>query len=349
MSILRCIRRRAVEPRRSSGLTRILALTAATIACYVLVACTAASPVPEIRTSAGAPAPSPSSGSSPARPATPLNTPLRGVTLDTLDDIDASVAVIGDSTAELTVRVVFDLDTSLAEYTHALEQLDPVAQIMMQIADSSELADMSAGDVTARTEAAITAFGEHVDIWEIGNEVNGAWVGTSPAEINPKVTAAYDAVVAHGGRTALTLNYWQSSRCYDHGWEDTLDYAATVNLDVDFVFLSVYETACSPAQQPTATELAETLNELGALFPQARLGIGEIGAQGAEDGLPKEPTIQEKTAIAERYYGMNAELSEAVGERFVGGYFWWYYYQDAVQTNGSDSLRETLDKLTSSL
>jgi len=342
-------RLRAVASRPGGGPARFLALAAIAIASCALVACTAASPASEISTSAGTPTVSPSSRISPAKPSTPLNTPLRGVTLETLDDIDATVAVIGESTQELTVRVVFDPDTPLAEYTHAIEELDPAAQIMMQIADSSELADLSAADVTARTEAAIAAFGEHVDIWEIGNEVNGAWAGSSPEEINPKVTAAYNAVVAHGGRTALTLNYWQSPRCYEHDWEATLDYAATIDLDVDFVFLSVYETACSPVQQPTATELADTLNELGTLFPRAGLGIGEVGAQGTEDGLPKDPTAQEKTTIAERYYGMNEDLRDAVGERFVGGYFWWYYYQDAVQAGDSDSLRETLDRLTGSL
>ncbi len=56
-----------------------------------------------------------------------------------------------------------------------------------------------------------------MDLWEIGTEVNGEWLGRSQAEIDAKVAAAYDVIHGElGGRTALTLNYWAGPQCYAH-------------------------------------------------------------------------------------------------------------------------------------
>jgi hypothetical protein len=85
------------------------------------------------------------------------------------------------------------------------------------------------------------------------------------------------------------------------------------------------------------------------LFPNAKLGIGEIGAQGTEDGLPRDPTPAKKKAVAERYYGMDAALRARLGARFVGGYFWWYYHEDAAPRAKPRSLWPTLDRLLAAL
>ncbi|WP_279749894.1 hypothetical protein, partial [Staphylococcus aureus] len=69
------------------------------------------------------------------------------------------------------------------------------------------------------------------------------------------------------------------------------------------------------------------------IFPHARVGIGELGAQGRADGLPRDPRLAEKERIARRYIGMHDRLRASVGRRFVGGYFWWYYATDAVPWN----------------
>jgi hypothetical protein len=162
--------------------------------------------------------------------------------------------------------------------------------------------------------------------------------------------------VIHGelhAPTALTLNYWAGPQCYAHPWEATLAYAAAmperVRTGVDYVFLSLYETACDPVQRPTASQLIASFRELARIFPQARLGIGEIGAQGREDGLPLDPVLADKQRIAARYYGMDAALRARLGPRFVGGYFWWYYLEDAVPMRRPASLWPTLDELLAGL
>ena len=73
--------------------------------------------------------------------------------------------------------------------------------------------------------------------------------------------------------------------------------------------------------------------------------MGEIGAQGRADGLPRDPSLAEKRQVADRYYGMHAALRRAIGRRYVGGYFWWYYHQDVVTAARGRSLFGTLDRL----
>ena len=108
-------------------------------------------------------------------------------------------------------------------------------------------------------------------------------------------------------------------------------FAHTVTRQPDYVLLSIYETACDPPQHPTAADIVHTLTALGTVFPHARLGIGEVGAQNRSDGRPQDPGLAEKQQIAQYYYGMHNELRAQVGPRLVGGYFWWYFHADALR------------------
>ena len=145
--------------------------------------------------------------------------------------------------------------------------------------------------------------------------------GVRPAEINAKITAAHDIVAQAGRPTALTLNYWSSPDCYEHAWEDTMRFARTVTRQPDYVFLSIYETACDPPQHPTAADIAHTLTALGTVFPHARLGIGEVGAQNRSDGQSQDPGLAEKQQIAQYYYGMHNEFTGTGGATVRGRLF----------------------------
>ncbi len=259
---------------------------------------------------------------------------LRGITLETTEDLEASLKLIASSETELTVRLVMDIEHDITDYQEAVDALSEEAIVMLQLLDSEQLADISTEDYAQRARQAVALFDDQVTVWEIGNELNGSWVGATPTEINEKIQAAEEVIREAGGKTAITLNYWSNSDCYQHSWEATVPYAQAMPPElqnVDYVFLSIYETACDPRQQPSADQLAQTLLELGQVFPKAKLGIGEIGAQGIEDGFTTEPSLAEKEAIANRYYGMQPVLRELVGTRFIGGYFWWYFHRDAVK------------------
>ncbi len=98
-------------------------------------------------------------------------------------------------------------------------------------------------------------------------------------------------------------------------------FAHTITRQPDYVLLSIYETACDPPQHPTAADIAHTLTALGTVFPHARLGIGEVGAQNRSDGRSQDPGLAEKQQIAQYYYGMHNELRAQVGPRFRGRLF----------------------------
>jgi len=279
---------------------------------------------------------------------------LRGVTIDSTAQLSATIASVRALRSVPTVRLVLDPGTTPGDYAPAISHLRGAAYVMGELLDSEAVKGFSVAAVKKRARTFGAAFKDQVDLWEIGNEVNGEWVGKNQPEIDAKVAAAFDVIHGELGRpTALTLNYWAGPQCYAQPWEATLAYAQAmperVRQGVDYVFLSLYETACDPAQRPTARQLVTTFRALARIFPKAKLGMGEIGAQGVVDGLPSEPDLAEKQRIAARYYGMDPALRRALGTRWAGGYFWWYYTRDAVPMGRAGSLWPTLDRLLSGL
>jgi hypothetical protein len=284
----------------------------------------------------------------------PLPATLRGITIDSTTRLPALVASVRALRSVPAVRLVLDPDTTPGTYSAAINRLRPAAYVMAELVDSEAMKGFSVFEVRIRARSFGAAFRDRVDLWEIGNEVNGEWVGRDQAQIDAKVAAMFDVVHGELGKPiALTLNYWAGPQCYARPWEATLAYARAmperVRMGVDYLFLSLYETACDPAQRPSARHLADTFLALARIFPKARLGIGEIGAQGVDDGLPKEPDLAEKQRVARRYYGMDAALRRSLGARWVGGYFWWYYTRDAVPMGRAGSLWPTLDELLAGL
>jgi hypothetical protein len=86
-----------------------------------------------------------------------------------------------------------------------------------------------------RTEAYLNALGDLVDIWEIGNEVNGEWVGWRNGEwedssitaadmqrardtVAGEVHAAYDLLKRAGKKTAITFYFNEDGQ--RHSWTD---------------------------------------------------------------------------------------------------------------------------------
>lgn len=278
--------------------------------------------------------------------------PLRGVTLESVRRLDAIERALVRHSFRPTVRIVFQQGTGPGHYARVVRRLRGDAYLMGQILDSTAVRRTTVREYRNRTRAFVRRFGRRFDFYEIGNELNGEWLGR-PRTINAKVAAAYDVVEKQharlGLRSVITLNYWPSRDCYAHDWEATLPFARRmprrVRQGVDMVLLSFYETACSPRARPTAHQLGSTLRSLARIFPHARVGIGELGAQGRADGLPRDPTLAEKERIARRYIGMHDRLRADVGPRFVGGYFWWYYATDAVPWDRPRSLWPVLEDL----
>ncbi len=296
------------------------------------------------------PTPTPSPTTFNTAPGRALPDTLYGVTTESVGNLTSLSDSLTRHAKRPTTRIVFQQGTNPADYTSAISNLRNTSYVMGEILDSTALKNTSVDNYRTRTRSFVNQFKNNIDIYEIGNELNGEWVGT-PADINAKVQAAYDVVEKENAslnlKSAVTLNYWPSSNCYSYPWEATESFAqqmpAEVRNGVDYALLSFYETACSPRAKPTDQQFIDIFSKLKTIFPNAKIGMGEVGAQGKADGLPADPTLAEKQQLISRYYGMHNSLKSALGPRYVGGYFWWYYYQDAVPYNRSGSIWPALE------
>ncbi len=276
----------------------------------------------------------------PPPPPPPLQlpgSPLWGVTVDHVSGLTPMLATLATLPQPPTVRVYFDVHEPASSYATPVARIAGVGQVMGELLDSSDEQAITTAGMRQRAESYVQALGGDVAIWEVGNEVNGNWTG-DPATVAEKLDAAYEVVVAAGGRTALTLyeNDFGPEHCGDGESEPTpLQYArryipASVAEGLDYVLLSYYPTQCGGVE-PSAATLARELQELHAVFPNALLGFGEVG-------LPRPAsrrTLSEASQIMHWAYSLNPQLPY-----YVGGYFWWYGAQDALRKRAP--LREAL-------
>ena len=81
------------------------------------------------------------SGAALAQPAE-LSTPIRGITLESTDNLDMTLKLIKSSRKRLTVRLVMD-DDDISAYKKVVDALAPHANVMVQILDSEQMPNYS--------------------------------------------------------------------------------------------------------------------------------------------------------------------------------------------------------------
>lgn len=270
-----------------------------------------------------------------------------------------------------TVRVVFDSGVDRVLRTYAIDAsayeasvaaIGARSRVMGELLDSFFFPLYTVDQFRARACEYRAALGHLVDVWELGNEINGEWLG---ADVEAKLISAIEVFRADRAsyaamcpgfalraderpfELALTL-YYNGERnggvasvenCWANPDHAMLDWARSrmtgQMASVDYVFVSFYEDDCHGAQP----DWQRVFDELGAIVPDARLGIGECGTRSDAD----------KVRYVERYYGgMESALPEHANmrvdhPRFVGGYFWWYLSDDLDQPAVLDALRASQD------
>lgn len=270
-----------------------------------------------------------------AGPVTPKE-PIYGVTLDTVSHFRKTLRSLKNLPYKPTVRVVFDMGTPASDYRRKLVKLHRVAYVMGEVMDSyyfpTDLATYK-----ARTQELVGQLGDVVDIWEIANEINGEWLRPHPngsdatataeeTDIGRMVAAANSIVKQAGGRTAITLYYnddgkgtncWQKPLDDWHTWPAQF-LSSTVRNDADYAFFSYYPYRDCPHLQPSWESDFQTL---GNLFPNAKLGFGEMGTSR------KKAAYSVQSNLLTTYYGL---INTIQNPRYVGGVFWWYYAEEMV-------------------
>jgi hypothetical protein len=303
------------------GRLRLAAVVSGLAACTVFAG-SAASAATGQRAATRAPGAHRSGGTATA-PDRPLPSPLYGVTVDDVSRTARTVAGLQNLPETPTTRLYFDTSEPAGYYTAAVNALRPVSYLMGELLDSSDEKGITTSAYDTRVKSYLAAFGSKVDLWEIGNEVNGNWTGSYPA-VEAKLTRAYDDVTAAGQRTAVTLYY--NVGCGDGPGElDPLAFSrryvpAAVRDGLGYVLLSYYESDCNRIRPGAATWTAY-FQQLHALYPNAKLGFGEVGLNHRVTAK----TMSAAESMISYYYGLSVPLPY-----YVGGCFWWYFTEDAL-------------------
>ncbi len=236
-----------------------------------------------------------------------------GVTIDAVNNLNSIVASLAHHSYRMTTRIVFDEWQPATNYAVAVNRIDSVSNIMGEILDSYYVKDYSIQQYKDRSDEYITAFGGKVDIWEIGNEVNGEWLGPRDS-VMAKIFYAFTRAEKMNYVTAMTLYYnhncWSNPRHEMFRWIHE-NVNQKMKYGLDYVFVSYYEDDCNN-YQPNWQQVFDSLH---VIFPNSKLGIGECGTSYSN----------RKEEYINRYYSMNI-----TSKGFIGGYFWWYYKQDCV-------------------
>lgn len=235
------------------------------------------------------------------------------------------------------VRIVFDFkdgkkNVKPSAYKDIVKGIKDrnLAYIMGEILDSSEVSYCQKESnpekcYKKRTESFDHELGQWIDIWEIGNEVNGDWVGSKENDVRESVAkqiaTAYrffnclpDSDTKDKKKkcekkpTALTFyfNDDEDKQNNRHSWKKK-EYSMTVWAEQfkqlfpepTYIFISYYqdeEYAPDHTQiTPSFTQWANIFQILHNSYPNSKLGFGEVGAQchylktDTENTPPHEP------------------------------------------------------------
>jgi hypothetical protein len=205
-------------------------------------------------------------------------------------------------------------------YAAALGRIHRVAGVMGQPVDSSETRSYSVASYRSRFASYVAAFPRAVDVWEIGNEVNGEWTGR-PARVVAKAEAALQVVTAAHRPTALTLYF--NPGCADEAAHRMFTWARrqltpSLRTGPTYVLISYYPGDCH-GFWPTPGRWQRVFDRLHRLFPRSRLGFGEAGTTRAS------ATPAQRARLLRRFDRVRVR-----GDSFVGGGFWWSFAEDGV-------------------
>lgn len=256
--------------------------------------------------------------------------PIYGVTFDDVSNAAAGTYALQQIAKVPTVRVVFDKGEKASYYKGPITQFRSAAYVMGEVVDSSYMKSYSLSGLQSFAANYANTLGSLVDIWEIGNEINGDWLGSN---VFNKMAAVYDVISAKGGKTALTFFYEGEAgqtNCIDsqggmfpgiakHFQNSPTAKSEKIRLNLNYVLISWYPSQCKGVN-PNWPWVYSTL---AAIFPNSQVGFGELGTPNPQNG-----SAYEKNLIS-TFYPM-AKTTPGLPAAYIGGYFWWYGDEELV-------------------
>jgi hypothetical protein len=238
---------------------------------------------------------------------------IYGVTLDAVDHLNDITESLSRLSKKPTTRIVFDESAPASQYVQTVDQIHNVSYIIGCIVDSYYMEDYTLDQYINRLNDYVNTLSNNVDIWEVGNEVNGEWLGSVDTVIM-KITQGYSVLKNQNKKIALTLFYnencWEKSENEMFYWINN-SLPDSLKSGLDYVLVSYYEDDCNNFQP----DWQRVFDSLHVIFPHSKLGIGECGT--TKSSL--------KTSYMKRYYNMKIKTTG-----YIGGYFWWYFREDCV-------------------
>ncbi len=231
--------------------------------------------------------------------------------------IEEIVSSLKNFKVKPTVRIVMSKDTHPKEYIEIFREIHEVAYIMAEPVDSYEMNLYK--DVESYRNRFLQSdkyLGKYVDIWEIGNEINGVeWIRQSDKLIIKKVMAAHDVFEGTDKKTAITFYYENPSHNRDMIRWIRENVSLKIRKEIDYAFISYYEDD-NEGYNPDWQKL---ITEFQTLFPDSKIGIGECG------NTANTANINSKIEMINKYYKM-----PFFTKNYIGGYFWWNYVADCI-------------------
>jgi hypothetical protein len=259
--------------------------------------------------------------------------PQFGVTFDDISGGAADLGTVRDLVANDSsdgwVRIVFDRSEPASYYRSEVDAAHQLGlHVVGQILDSSDMASQGLTTWQSRVTSYVDTL-PTVDEWEVGNEVNGSWLGR---DVPAKIDFAARYVKAHTtARTLLTL-YWQlgedDAAHSMFTWLKSSMNPSTMSV-IDDLGMSVY-----PEDHPMGVAFDRAVSTLHAAAPQQRIMLTELGYWSADLGhtwwwgSATDPTGAGRQQVAALYQ------SAMMGYSYSGGgAYWWYYLTEALPKN----------------
>ncbi len=232
------------------------------------------------------------------------------------------------------IRIVFHKDEPPSHYLAAVQYAKSVGlKVMGEPIDSAGARRYNASEYHDRIAAYVDYFREHgnlIDAWEVGNEVNGEWLGTG---VPGKVADAARYAHQHSNALVEVTLFWQigtgptpENSTFNWAYEHLMP---SVLQNIDVILLSTY-----PDGAPMGLAFDEVFQTLHAAFPHQKIGIGELGY--ADDGsnygwwyCNQSDRIAAQACVADQFYRASPGYDNS-----VDGVFWWFFSEDFQQHPG---------------
>ena len=295
----------------------------------------------------------------------------------TWDYLDQVIPALTNLAVTPTVRLTFTLEVDsgvqgavASTYISPVEEIkaaidantDSHPFIMGQPVDSSYMFCFTQADHAARWHDYVNTLGRYVDIWEVGNEINGNWLynsgsnadvsgqscpddwpggvpTTTTQDVADKMADAFKIVKAAGKQAALTLTFCPTDLPATNDpftWLDTYVTSPALRKGMDYVLISYYPdvTGCGYGL-PKASDWVTWFRGIQSRFPYAKLGMGEWGYTSGS------PPADLSTVLREGYE-IDPSASLTPGS-WIGGVFYWEFGLTAIPDTGLNQLGEPSD------